>query len=79
MLHPLMPHLTEELWHGLTGLTEDQFLALQPWPKLNEQDLNIDLESSFSDLFASIRLIRNLRAVAGLKPFSKSSCHVGLW
>ena len=61
MLHPLMPHLTEELWHGLTGLDEDQFLALQPWPKSNEQDLNLDLESSFSDLFASIRLIRNLR------------------
>ena len=71
MLHPLMPHLTEELWHGLTGLAEDQFLALQPWPKLNEQDLNIDLESSFFDLFASIRLIRNLRAVAGLKPSQK--------
>ena len=71
MLHPLMPHLTEELWHGLTGLAEDQFLALQPWPKLNEQDLNIDLESSFFDLFASIRMIRNLRAVAGLKPTQK--------
>ena len=71
MLHPLMPHLTEELWHGLTGLDEDQFLALQPWPKSNEQDLNLDLESSFSDLFASIRLIRNLRAVAGLKPSQK--------
>ena len=71
MLHPLMPHLTEELWHGLTGLAEDQFLALQPWPKLNKQDLNFDLERSFSDLFSSIRLIRNLRAVAGLKPSQK--------
>ncbi len=71
MLHPLMPHLTEELWHGLTGLAEDQFLALQSWPKFNEKDLNIDLESSFSDLFSSIRLIRNLRAVAGLKPSQK--------
>ena len=26
------------------------------------------LEASFSDLFASIRLVRNLRAVSGLKP-----------
>jgi len=71
MLHPLMPHLTEELWHGLTGLSDDQFLALQPWPKLHVKDLNIELETSFSDLFASIRLIRNLRAVAGLKPSQK--------
>ncbi len=71
MLHPLMPHLTEELWHGLTGFSEDQFLALQPWPTFNEEDLNEDLENSFSELFASIRLIRNLRAEAGLKPSQK--------
>jgi len=71
MLHPLMPHLTEELWHALTGFSEDQFLALQPWPKLNKNNLNIDLENSFIDLFDSIRLIRNLRAVAGLKPSQK--------
>ncbi len=71
MLHPLMPHLTEELWHGLTGLSEDQFLALQPWPKSNDKDFNVDLESSYVDLFASIRMIRNLRAVAGLKPSQK--------
>ncbi len=71
MLHPLMPHLTEELWHGLTGVSEDQFLALQPWPTFNDEDLNEELENSFSELFASIRLIRNLRAEAGLKPSQK--------
>ena len=71
MLHPLMPHLTEELWHGLTGFSEDQFLALQPWPTFNDEDLNEELENSFSELFASIRLIRNLRAEAGLKPSQK--------
>ena len=71
MLHPLMPHLTEELWHGLTGFSEDQFLALQAWPTFNDEDLNDELENSFSELFASIRLIRNLRAEAGLKPSQK--------
>ncbi|MFY9249529.1 MAG: valine--tRNA ligase, partial [Vulcanococcus sp.] len=30
MLHPLMPHLSEELWHGLNGEPEETFLALQP-------------------------------------------------
>ncbi|MFM7435237.1 MAG: valine--tRNA ligase, partial [Vulcanococcus sp.] len=34
MLHPLMPHLSEELWHGLTGASDTTFLALQPWPAL---------------------------------------------
>ncbi len=71
MLHPLMPHLTEELWHALTSSSEDQFLALQLWPELDEKNLNIDLENSYLDLFSSIKLIRNLRAVAGLKPSQK--------
>ncbi len=68
MMHPLMPHLTEELWHGITGQSDQQLLALQSWPVANPKFINEDLESSFSELFASIRLIRNLRAEAGLKP-----------
>ena len=36
MLHPLMPHLTEELWHSVTGEPETTFLALQPWPVLDK-------------------------------------------
>ncbi len=71
MLHPLMPHLTEELWHGVTGLSEDNLLALQPWPDLKEEYLDKKLENSFSELFSSIRLVRNLRAEAGLKPSQK--------
>ncbi len=71
MLHPLMPHLTEELWHVVTGSSENQLLALQPWPKLNKQFLDKDLERSFKELFESIRLVRNLRAEAGLKPSQK--------
>ena len=68
MLHPLIPHLTEELWHALTGSSEDTFLALQLWPKQDERYIDQDLEESFSSLFSSIRLVRNLRAIAGLKP-----------
>ena len=68
MLHPLMPHLTEELWHGLTGEPEGIFLALQPWPALDASALNDQLEASFADLIEAIRVVRNLRAVAGLKP-----------
>jgi valyl-tRNA synthetase len=68
MLQPLMPHLTEELWHGLTGASEETFLALQPWPQVDEAALNDELESSFADLIEAIRVVRNLRAVAGLKP-----------
>jgi valyl-tRNA synthetase len=68
MLQPLMPHLTEELWHGLTGASEETFLALQPWPQVDQAALNDALETQFADLIEAIRVVRNLRAVAGLKP-----------
>ena len=68
MLHPLMPHLTEELWHSVTAEPEITFLALQPWPAVDEVALDDGLEASFSELIAAIRVVRNLRAVAGLKP-----------
>jgi valyl-tRNA synthetase len=68
LLHPLMPHLSEELWHGLTGAPEATFLALQPWPAVEEAALDAPLEAQFAELIEAIRVVRNLRAVAGLKP-----------
>ncbi len=68
MMHPLMPHLTEELWHALTGNSDNELLALQAWPENDEKYISDELEGSFSKLFSFIRLVRNLRSVAGLKP-----------
>ncbi|MFM7264780.1 MAG: class I tRNA ligase family protein, partial [Cyanobium sp.] len=68
MLQPLMPHLTEELWHGLTVAPDEAFLALEPWPLARAAALDEALELSFSALIEAIRVVRNLRAVAGLKP-----------
>ncbi len=68
MLHPLMPHLTEELWHALTSCSEDTLLALEAWPLIKTEAVDQSLENSFSDLIEAIRVVRNLRAVAGLKP-----------
>ena len=68
LLHPLMPHLSEELWHGLSGEPPETFLALQRWPAVDVAALDDNLESSFAALIEAIRVVRNLRAVAGLKP-----------
>ena len=68
LLHPLVPHLSEELWHGLTGAPAETFLALQRWPSVDEIALDGELEETFAELIEAIRVVRNLRAVAGLKP-----------
>ncbi|KEF41299.1 MAG: valyl-tRNA synthetase [Cyanobium sp. CACIAM 14] len=73
MLHPLMPHLTEELWHGLTGSSADTFLALQRWPQPEAAWVDAEHESAFQFGIDAVRAIRNLRALSGVKPAEKLS------
>jgi valyl-tRNA synthetase len=68
LLHPLMPHLTEELWHAVTRAEPDTFLALQAWPALEEAWIDEVHESAFQFGIDAVRAIRNLRALSGVKP-----------
>jgi valyl-tRNA synthetase len=71
LLHPFMPHITEELWHTLTGIGEDDCLALQRYPVADANLINSELEQQFDLLINTIRTIRNLRVEAGVKPSAK--------
>ncbi len=73
MLHPLMPHLTEELWHALSGAGPTEFLALRRWPRPVAEWLDPDHESAFQFGIDAVRAIRNLRALSGVKPAEKLS------
>ncbi|MEM9276433.1 MAG: valine--tRNA ligase [Cyanobacteria bacterium P01_F01_bin.143] len=73
LLHPLMPHLTEEIWQTLTNSEGEKTLALQSYPEVAEELIQPTLEKSFELLFGVIRTIRNLRAEASIKPGSKIS------
>ncbi len=68
MIHPFMPHITEELWHKLQIKPEQILLSLQKWPVLEKKYINSQIDKSFQELFEIIRLIRNLRVELGLKP-----------
>ncbi len=68
LLHPFMPHITEEIWHTLNQAGEEQFLAVQSYPIADETLINPELEQQFDLLIGTIRTIRNLRAEAGVKP-----------
>ncbi|WP_019506540.1 valine--tRNA ligase [Pleurocapsa sp. PCC 7319] len=68
LLHPFMPHITEEIWQTLTQADGKQTLALQTYPEVEESLINPELEQSFDLLFNTIRTIRNLRAEAVIKP-----------
>jgi valyl-tRNA synthetase len=68
LLHPFMPHITEEIWHTLNQATDDEFLSLASYPTAETAYINPTLEQDFDLLIGTIRTIRNLRAEAGIKP-----------
>jgi valyl-tRNA synthetase len=68
MLHPLMPHITEELWHALSGADPHTFLALQTWPEPETGWIDASHEQTFQFGIDSVRGLRNLRALSGVKP-----------
>lgn len=71
LLHPFMPHITEEIWQTLTQVEGKEVLALQTYPTIQENLINPELEQDFELIFGVIRTIRNLRAEAGIKPGTK--------
>ena len=71
MIHPFMPHITEELWHVLQIKPDNALLSFQKWPIQENKFVDNKLDNSFQQLFEIIRLIRNLRAELGLKPSEK--------
>ena len=71
LLHPLMPHVTEEIWQTLTKADEKQTIALQTYPEVAEDLIDPELEQSFALLFNVISTIRNLRAESVIKPGEK--------
>ena len=70
LLHPFMPHITEEIWQTLTQQSADslQTLPLQIYPQVDANLLDQALEEQFELLIDTIRTIRNLRAEADIKP-----------
>ncbi len=71
LLHPFMPHITEEIWHTLTQTGDGECLALQAYPEADISLIDAELEQQFELLFGTIRTIRNLRADADIKPSVK--------
>lgn len=71
LLHPFLPHITEEIWHTLTQTGEEDCLAVQLYPQADLMLINPDLDADFELLMETIRMLRNLRAEVEIKPGAK--------
>jgi valyl-tRNA synthetase len=59
-LHPMIPHVTEELWHALPH--SGDLLADAPWPEPNEAAADAEAEREMEGLLEAVRVLRLLRA-----------------
>jgi valyl-tRNA synthetase len=67
LLHPVMPFLTEELWHRL-GAAEDESISTQPYPQYDALKANPEAEREIGLLQEVVTAARGIRADLGLDP-----------
>ncbi|MGI0054373.1 MAG: valine--tRNA ligase [Thermoplasmata archaeon] len=60
LLHPFVPHVTEELWHALPH--DGDLLALSHWPGDEPVPRDDAAEGAMSSVLEAVRWLRNLRA-----------------
>ncbi|HNV69242.1 MAG TPA: valine--tRNA ligase, partial [Candidatus Ozemobacteraceae bacterium] len=74
LLHPFMPHITEEIWQKLPGA--EGMLIRQTFPKVQAELVNLPLETEVTEVMEAIRVVRNLRASANIQPAKKVTVRV---
>ncbi|MCE9560256.1 MAG: valine--tRNA ligase, partial [Armatimonadetes bacterium] len=68
MMHPIMPHITEEIYSHLEIADKGEFLMGLDWPAIPDEWADVQAESTVERWIEIIRAIRNLRAEIGVKP-----------
>ena len=66
LLHPLMPHVTEEIWSFLPG--ERDLLTVSAWPEADGSRDDEEAEAELGRAIAAITALRRYRDLAGVKP-----------
>lgn len=65
LLHPVMPFITEEIWHNLADKKEGESICIAEYPKAGAVNEKLIAEAAFS--FEIITAIREVRAKANKK------------
>ncbi|MDP1853155.1 MAG: valine--tRNA ligase [Candidatus Omnitrophota bacterium] len=60
VMHPFLPHLTEEIWHNLPGTKSS--IMTESWPHLQKQFISKTTDKQMQVLIDLISLIRNIRS-----------------
>jgi valyl-tRNA synthetase len=72
ILHPVMPFITEEIWHLLGDRNDDETISLQAVPEFKAENVNSDIEKSFELLQMIVEEFRRLRSGMNIPPHQKT-------
>ncbi|TAL70899.1 MAG: valine--tRNA ligase [Bacteroidetes bacterium] len=72
LLHPIMPFITEEIWHLLYEHPEVESISLQRMPETSESLIDLKLEEDFEFLQSIVEEIRKLRSLLNIPPQQKT-------
>jgi valyl-tRNA synthetase len=69
LLHPVMPFITEEIWHAMyAGKPPLKSIALAAYPQADESQVDLATETQMAVLQDLIASVRNLRAELKVEP-----------
>ncbi len=70
LMHPIMPHITEELYQMLAG-DNQKFLDFESWAEADNSMRDSQAEHEMDDIMELVREIRSLRQDFGYPPLQK--------
>jgi valyl-tRNA synthetase len=80
LLHPVMPFITEEIWHAIyDGKPPQQSIALAVYPQADEKRLDLNAETEMAILQDLIVSVRTLRAELKVEPKVKVPIELFGW
>ncbi len=74
MLHPVVPFITEEIWHHLE--TADNSIVNERWPVSDKNLISEEVEDKFSAFQEIVRMVRNIRAEMSVPPNKDVSVYI---
>ncbi|MCC7142712.1 MAG: valine--tRNA ligase [Candidatus Eisenbacteria bacterium] len=74
LLHPLIPYITEEIWHHLPGTSGDLIAA--HWPDASGYPEDAASEKGMEALMEIVVAVRNLRSVMNVGPAKEAAVSV---
>ena len=66
MIHPIMPFITEELWHGMAERKDGETIMFEPYPVSKGYDR--DFIGKFEDACEAVTAIRSIRQQKNISP-----------